>query len=189
MVDDELRFADLHERHRGVTEEVGRNCAQAASVCLDWHHASPQFFDIRDGVETRSATAEWSAPDDRAKDAWANSDDATRDGAYPLALAAVELMRGLVALRRTATRTGSDYLLGREGEQLIDLETAIRLEISGVGSGDERRLREKLRGKRLQLTKKGRNRQIGSDSDMLPGLAAVVGFKILKIFIADAEEI
>jgi len=41
----------------------------------------------------------------RTRNAWANKDDATRDGAYGASLAAVELMRGLDERRPERAQT------------------------------------------------------------------------------------
>jgi len=41
--------------------------------------------------------------------AWANADDATRDGAYAIALGALEAGFGLLATSRAETLTGADY--------------------------------------------------------------------------------
>jgi hypothetical protein len=84
--------------------------SEAVRVCLGRHHGSPVEFSLNDNGQVERASAEWPPPDERTKNAWANKDDATRDGAYGLSLAAVEAMRGLVAVRRAETRTGADYI-------------------------------------------------------------------------------
>jgi hypothetical protein len=88
-------------------------------------------FSLKDNDEIEATVAEWMKPDSRLEKAWANADDATRDGAYGLALAAVEITRGLVAVSRAETRTGADYYLGRSDASPDDLEASIRLEVRG----------------------------------------------------------
>jgi hypothetical protein len=113
------------------------------------------------------AILEWVVADERTRHAWANHDDATRDGAYCLALAAIEVANGLVAVRRAEVGTGADYYVAPPETDPQDLEDWFRIEVSGVGAGDitsvKRRLREKL-----QQTSKGKSN--------LPAMAAVVGF-------------
>jgi hypothetical protein len=104
MSEKELRFLTLAERHIGLTTAVADNFAEAACVCLDRHHQSPTQFILSDNAAIAAAAAIWNAADQRARNSWANKDDATRDGAYGLALAAVEEMRGLVAVHRAETR-------------------------------------------------------------------------------------
>lgn len=126
-----IGLINQHERHFGLTEAVAKFFEEAASVCLDRHHDSPRDFQITQQNETMEARAEWGAPDERTKGAWGNRDDATEAGAYCLALAAVELTKGLVAVRRAETLTGSDYYLGLPGEAPSDMRALLRLEFSG----------------------------------------------------------
>jgi len=125
------------------------------------------------------ASAQWNAADERTRRAWANSDDATEAGAYGLALAAVEMMRGLVAVRRAETRTGADYYLGAPGAVMDDLEASVRLEVSGTDNGGEAVINGRLRQK-LEQASKGRSN--------LPAIASVVGIGALQIVSADVEK-
>jgi hypothetical protein len=134
---------------------------------------------LRDGIGDRPSTAEWSAPDERTLNAWANKDDATEYGAYGLALAAVELTRGIVAVRRAETRTGVDYYLG--DPRLTppdDLEASVRLEVSGTDEGNDSVIQSRLRQK---------SQQAGTVASNPPAIATVVGFAALKIVTADVE--
>jgi hypothetical protein len=83
------KLSELHLRHPGLTEPVSRSFAEAAGVCLARHHEPPVDFDIADGTAVAVREVSWEAPNDRAAAAWANRDDATRDGAYAMAIAAV----------------------------------------------------------------------------------------------------
>ncbi|BAS59514.1 hypothetical protein NIES2135_09560 [Leptolyngbya boryana NIES-2135] len=111
------------------------------------------------------------------QNAWANQDDATRDGAYACALAAVELSRDLVALRRAETRTGADYYIAPIGTALDDLENCFRLEVSGTDLSSaevRRRLQEEVA-------------QARRGSSNLPAIAAVVGFRANLIMISSVR--
>lgn len=173
-----LRFLDLSTRHVGVSNGVSDSYAEAARVCLDRHHESPTEFQIKDNNVEDRATANWTSADERTRNAWANKDDATESGAYGLALAAIEEMRGLVAVRRAETRTGADYYLGEPGSMSEDLEASLRLEVSGTDEGNEVVITNRLRHK------VGQARQGNSN---LPAIALVVGFAALHIESADVE--
>jgi hypothetical protein len=164
----------LHERHRGLTPAICGNYAEAACVCLSRHHVPPSTdFEVSaQGGDGLRALA-WSGADERQKRAWNNADDATRDGAYALALAAVEVEHELLAVERADTRTGADYYLGGGG--VADLEAAVRLEVSGVDRGDAGEVATRLRRK-VKQAKDGK-------SD-LPAMACVVGFKARRIAMA-----
>jgi hypothetical protein len=174
-----LKFGDLSNRHHGVTPALSAVYAEAVSICLGRHHTSPQNIALRDGTMETQTVAEWKAADQRTQGAWANKDDATEFGAYGLALAAAEVTRGLVAVRRAETRTGADYYLGPPNGPAEDLEANLRLEVSGTDLGNdaviETRLREKLR-------------QAERGASNLPAIATVVGFAALRIVSADVGE-
>jgi hypothetical protein len=132
MSEIKLQFANLSDRHFGVTPGLATAYAEAVTICLGRHHSSPQKVLLQDGAEDKQSIVEWHGPDKRTQDGWANKDDATEFGAYGLALAAVELTRGMVAVRRAETRTGVDYYLGGPEAPADDLEATFRLEVSGT---------------------------------------------------------
>lgn len=168
----------MSERHTGFTEEVAGSYRQAALVCLDRHHQSPVTFRIQDDEVYSQAGVVWVATDARTRAAWANEDDATRDGAYACALASTELTRGLVALRRAETKTGADYYIAAPGTPLEDLEDCLRLEVSGTSKGT-------LNDIEVRLLEKVNQARRGQSN--LPALAAVVGFKALKIAVKSLQ--
>jgi hypothetical protein len=117
-------------------------------------------------------------PNDQIRGAWANDIDTTEFGAYGVALAAVELVVGLVAVRRAETRTGSDYYVAAPTTPTDDLEDWHRLEVSGTDEGNEVTVQSRLREKQ---------RQAASGNANLPALAAVVGFKCKVVAIAAVD--
>lgn len=170
----------LHERHFGLTPEIGGSYAQAAAVCLDRYHGSPAVLSFScDDEPGTSSRVMWAAPSARVRGAWANQDDATRDGAYGLALASAEDYLGLVALRRAETRSGVDYYLAPAGADVnqtdgeLDLEASLRIEVSGMSAtNSEAEIQQRLRVKINQA-------RAGASS--LPALACVVAFNRARI--------
>ena len=179
MVAKSLQFSNLSTRHVGVSEGLSTSYFEAGCVCLDRHHTSPARFQLRDNGKDEMGDAEWVAANERTKNAWANKDDTTEAGAYGLALAAIETLRGLVAVRRAETRTGADYYLGASGAVVDDLEASVRLEVSGTDDGEAPVIQRRLRQK-LEQASKGRSN--------LPAIALVVGFAALQIICADVEK-
>lgn len=174
-----LRFLDLSTRHIGVSTAVGAAFAEAACVCLDRHHSSPVDFHLVDADKFNGlAQATWLTTDARAKSAWANNDDATRDGAYGIAIATIEVTRGLVAVGRAETRTGADYYLSFPGQPAEDFEKAFRLEVSGIDNCTQSLMETRLNQKVQQAVKGNSN---------LPAIAAVVGFSEVKVAATDVE--
>jgi hypothetical protein len=173
----ELAFHDLASRHPGVTVGVSQSYSEAARVCLDRHHLSPTNFAVQH-VEAQEAQARWEVSDERLKRGWANETDATEWGAYALALAAIELTTGMVAVSRAETRTGADYYIGASSDSADDLEVLYRVEVSGVDRGNESALATRLRQK-IQ--------QAAAGNSNLPAIAVVVGFAAKRIRVADVS--
>jgi hypothetical protein len=162
----------MASRHTGLTPAIANCYAEAAKVCLDRHHTPPKNFSIQKDSLQSVALVSWDSTNNRIRNAWANDDDATRDGAYACALAAVELRCQMVAVRRAETLTGSDYYIGSPDKTYFDLEDCYRLEVSGVDKGNDAEINRRLKQKVLQ-TAHGKSN--------LPALACVVGFKIGRI--------
>jgi hypothetical protein len=178
-VEPDLPFHDLEARHHGVTKAIGDTYTEAARVCLDRHHVSPTRFSIEAKAATKGAIAKWSPANEREQGAWANEIDATAAGAYGIALAAIELIEGMFAIRRAETGTGSDYYVAPADASLDDLEDWLRLEISGVNRGDRSMVQQRLHQKVQQAL---------TGQSNLPALAAVVGFRATCVAVARADE-
>jgi len=173
-----LPFQDLAARHRGVTHALAQSYAEAARVCLDRHHTSPIEFTVAADDRSMKPVAEWAATDERARAAWANEIDTTEAGAYALALAAVELANGMVAIRRAETRTGADYYLAPPQRGVDDLEDCYRLEVSGVDKGPVAIVQQRLQAKLEQAR---------SGTSNLPAIAGVVGFRASLVLLQSLQ--
>lgn len=125
------------------------------------------------------AIVTWELTGERVKGAWANETDTTEAGAYACVLAAVELLYGMVAVRRAETRTGADYYIALPGTRADDLENLIRLEVSGVDRGTPSDVVRRLNDKLEQAARGNRN---------LPAIAGVVGFRARLIRLEHLEE-
>lgn len=173
-----LRIDALESAHPGLSKGVAESYREAAEVCFSRHHSPPTEWVLeRRGL--LQAIAHWQPPDDRTKRAWANKIDATEAGAYCVALAALEITDGLVAVARAETRTGADYYVAPHGSVPDDLEVASRLEVSGIDDSSAASVKTRLRQKLAQAAR-GRS--------SLPAIATVVGFSSAQVAIADAPK-
>jgi hypothetical protein len=175
----QLPLRNLHEHHRALTVAVGGSYEEAAAVCLQRHHAPPTELTLFDNDTRSIREVSWMPPDERTRNAWANTTDATEAGAYACVIAGVETLRGLVAVRRAETGTGADYYIGPVGAGMSDLEDCYRLEVSGVDQGDHREIL-----KRLHL----KVRQARDGNSSLPALAGVMGFAERLLMVQDVSE-
>lgn len=183
-----MRFPDLptlHERHYGLDPAVCSMLAASARVCLDRHHSSPATVTVvSDPSDERSYILEWIPSGPRERHSLANPDDAIRDGAYCVVLAAAEAQIGLLACARTGRGTGADYYVKPAGQPCEDdrgmnLEGAYRLEVSGI---DRCRSAAELEGRVRQKMLQAR---VGASD--LPALAGVVAFNMLRVVLRAVE--
>jgi hypothetical protein len=170
-----LRIDGLHERHPGITQPLSESYAEAASVCWARHHKPPITVSLKNDRAAALRVVNFTLPNARVRAAHANEIDATETGAYGVSLAAVEEVSGLVAVGRAETRTGADWYVAPSGTEIEDLENCIRLEVSGVSAGASADVSRRLQEKIAQAAR--------GDSN-LPAIAAVVGFKALKVVIS-----
>jgi hypothetical protein len=175
-----LPLADLHDRHYGLTEAIATSFAEAAAICMQRHHSSPRIINVRiDGDEGRDYLVLWDEPTDRHQAAWANQDDATRDGAYAVVVAAVETHLGYFVVGRARTGSGSDFLVSTQpyghavdppNPQEADV---LRLEVSGI----DRCVSDSYLDGRVQ----DKLRQLRNGRSALPGVAGVVAFDLARV--------
>lgn len=169
---------DLASRHYGVTSARGNSYSEAARVCLQQHHTSPQIFLVKQrDLDPSEYTVSWIEPDERTKAAWNNNTERTENGACCLVIASCEIELRLFAVKRAETGTGADYYLSTDPKP-VDLEDSIRLEISGTDLGDEKAIHARLKKKVTQTLK-------GSASE--PAIAGVAGFKAKLVALSRLE--
>lgn len=179
MLNPRLPIDDMAQRHHGLTQAIAEQLTEGARVCLDRHHQSPTEFHINWEDRQTDALVVWEATDNRTKAAWANETDTTEAGAYACVLAAIELLDGLVAVRRAETGTGADYYLALPSTPADDWENFVRVEVSGTDQGNASTVANRLR---IKL------RQAESGASDLPAIAGVVGFRAKLIHLANLEE-
>jgi hypothetical protein len=180
-----VNIHQMHERHHGLVEAMAEDYACAAEISMSRHHAPPKTEWTITALESEgTSSVDWDAPDARARRAYANEDDATRDGAYCIALAAAEEFLGHIALRRAYTRTGADWIIvpseaeaGADDAFDLDRDDVLRFEVSGISADDASRLRSRLRQKVDQANEAG---------SPIPAIAGVVGFRTATVILRKA---
>jgi len=169
-----LPIDDLASRHSGLTEKIAQYYLEAARVCLDRHHKTPSEFVINGAEDNLKVDVEWKETNRQIKSAWANEIDTTEAGACACTIAAVELSKDLIAVRRAETKTGADYYVAPKGKKVEDLEECFRLEISGMNKCDSGGVARRLSSKIDQVIA-GRGN--------FPAMAGVVGFQAKLIML------
>ena len=95
------------------------------------------------------------------------ADDVVRYYGQYVALAVAELTNVLYAMYRAETQSGADYYLAPRGAEANDLESLIRLEVSGMDRATPQTIAARLAQKLQQL-------QDGKSNT--PGIASIVAF-------------
>jgi hypothetical protein len=163
-----LDIENLSARHN-ITASAGNALAEAASVCLDRHHTPPTDVDCDWDGTAMPAMITWTVPDAKTKSTFANEEEATRDGAYAVSFATVERAENLVTISRAEKLTGADWYVAPRGVPFDDLESALRLEVSGTDTDKAAVVKQRVTQKVNQLI---------SGKSNLPALASVVGFRL-----------
>ncbi len=174
-------FEHLHRRHPWLSNGLSLMLAEAARVALDRHHKpaatdstiATKDLTVASGGTSDTYTASWTVPTERERKSHANRKDATEDGAYCLAIAAVEARMEMFALGRTQQGSGADFWVDVDPHaEYLDAAHRVRLEVSGTDAGAKSTMKTRLKQKTEQT-------QRGSVNG--PAIAAVVGFQAATI--------
>jgi hypothetical protein len=181
-----LDIYSLYFRHPGMAKEIADNLAVNAAVCMERHSRSPRTWSVRaDQDHPIDYVTSWEMPTPAQVRACANQDDATRDGAYGLALAAIDVHLGYVALRRAEGRTGVDFYVIPAGTEVspspdldIERDDLVGFEVSGISDDTDSMLRTRVNRKIEQVR-----------SGKLPfqSIVGVVGFRSARIVFRRVE--
>ena len=182
-----LDISTLHVRHMGMAQEITDGYAVTAAVCMSRHHKSPKTWTVQtDSQPPVPYEVDWLPPTPAHVRSCANKDEATRDGAYGLALAAADAHLGLVALRRSEGKSGSDFYLISAGTHVspdphLDLERddLVRLEVSGIDRDDDASMRARVHQK---------VRQAVAGRSPFPAIAGVAGFLSARVVFRRAKD-
>lgn len=138
----------------GLTVASGSLFAEAAAVCL--HENGHQGDDVScviheivslepEEIQDKQASLRYPPLPERAKEAHADLQYATEQGAYGMALLVASQVKGLKVLRQSIKGTGFDYwLTSKDGD---GIQEAARLEVSGLLCGKPTDVRKRVRQK------------------------------------------
>lgn len=143
---------------------------EACKVCLEDQKHQPNAALLKvDGMSPRSFTLAWKGPlAPEAISSWDDPEEATEHGACAIAFLVVLEIEQLKVIRRSRKRTGIDYWLARQEDQLV--QNAARLEISGIRKGDNSMIQTRLNKKKEQT------KQSDAQNPDLPAYVVVVEF-------------
>ena len=161
---------DLSELAEGriprITPFFSGVLAEAAGFCLESQgHTQGVNLLVRGHIE-KDHSILWPPVNEEALQTY-DADHATEFGATGIAVLLAKLEIGYDVIERSRKGTGIDYWLGNETETL-PFQRRARLEVSGIGRGDESTVRARVRQKLKQTQR--------SDDVQLPAYVIVVEF-------------
>ena len=160
----------------GITTAWGESLAQAAGVCLEAQgHVSPRPFSV-DGSVTHLHLVTWPVIDDQTRRCWNDLDEAAEHGAYGITALLVAEHTPFEVVERSRKGTGFDYWLGPKGDSGFLFQRAARLEVSGIGRGDNSTINSRVKQK---------IKQTEPTDGMLPAYVVVVEYGAPLARIAD----
>ncbi len=164
-----LRLTELSKGLPGITPQYGGMLAEAGAVCFeDQNH--PNGVELKvDGTFQAKYQTFWEPVTDQMIRCYNDEERATELGAYGVALLLVLDLTGNTVIQTSRRGTGFDFWLGKaEGGEELPFQNKERLEVSGIRSGDNSRIRARVNDKLKQVQT--------SDATALPALIVVVEF-------------
>lgn len=146
----EAHFGTLELGARGLSPKRGGAFAEAAVVCFeDCGHLSGVMMSV-DGDDDRTLTMSWDAPHETSRPSWADTQEATENGAYGVAALLVISFTDYYISQRSFKGPGFDFWLTRTPSSAL-FQDALRLEVSGTRRGP-REIAARVRQKRQQAS-------------------------------------
>jgi len=164
----ELNLSDLEKKILGISRARSAMMVETACVCLeDQKHSSGVAMKV-DGDFDAAFTLSWNAASDAMRRAWADSQEATEEGACGIAALIIPELTEYKIVERARKGPHFDYWLGpKEGDPGILFQNKARLEISGIRCGQEKEIKARVKQKK---------KQVRLSTVPLPGFAAIVEF-------------
>ena len=138
-----------------------------AAVCLNERQHHPGVTLTVQGDYTGRFFLTWQILTEKHRRTCADLQEATEYGAYGLAILVVRETIGKTVLERSAKGPGFDFWIGDEEDAELPFQGLMRLEVSGILSGDASQIRSRARRKKIQ---------VGPSDQAAPALIAIVEF-------------
>jgi hypothetical protein len=162
-----LLFNELENGLPGISKAWGKFLGEAGSLCLSLkNHASGVEMQIKGDAETVFRFFWSNEITEQTRLAWNDIQELTEYGAAGIAILLIQELTEFMVIRRAVKGDGIDYWLGNKNDK-EPFQDAARLEVSGIFSGNESRIKARLEQKKRQT--------FPSDGDF-PAFVIVVEF-------------
>ena len=162
-----LSVLPLNPGNSALLESLAGYMGACAAVCLDrGRHQSGVPMAV-EGDYNATFRLTWESLTEKHRRSCADLQEATEYGAYGLAILVVRETTGKTFVQRSAKGPGFDFWIGDEEDSELPFQGLVRLEVSGILSGDGRDIKSRARVKRTQ---------VGPSDDLGPSYIAIVEF-------------
>ncbi|MEL6590913.1 MAG: hypothetical protein AAFQ87_00185 [Bacteroidota bacterium] len=175
-----IQLERLQEGLPAISPAFGAFLVEACQVCLaQAEHESGVELGVIGDINDQLALQWEGELTEQIRNSWLDLGEATEYGATAMAILLVLALTDLTVVGRSVKGTGFDYWLGpaessRESERF---EEKVRLEISGILSGDLKLIERRVKAKLRQTQR--------SDHLGLPALVIVTEFRKLLSYFAE----
>jgi len=164
-----LTLTELSKGLPGITPAFGQTFAEAGAVCLEeQNHANGVELQVQGTFQAKYQVF-WQQVTDQMLRCYNDEGTTTELGAYGVAFLLVLDLTDYTVIQTSRRGTGFDYWLGTaEDSEGLPFQNKERLEVSGIRSGDNSRIKARVNEKLKQVQP--------SDATALPALIIVVEF-------------
>jgi hypothetical protein len=143
----ELNLSDLTAGIDAINPVIGAFLAQACAVCLDRHNHQTGIALTVNGEFDETFALHWNVSTELERRGF-DTQEPTHFGACCVAVLLIRELTNYTVIERACIGTGIDYWLGNKNE--LPFQQAARLEVSGIGAGDDREIKKRVKEKLAQ---------------------------------------
>lgn len=151
----------------GLLDGLAEYMGACAAVCLDKRHHQPGVSLVVQGDHNGTFLLTWQQLTEKHYRTCADLQEATEYGAYGIAILVVRETTGKTVVERSAKGPGFDFWIGDEEDTELPFQGLMRLEVSGILTGDTNRIACRAQRKKMQVS---------PSDEQAPALIAIVEF-------------
>ncbi|MEE3719784.1 hypothetical protein V2H45_23865 [Tumidithrix elongata RA019] len=145
---EEIELVKLGKGLPAITLSFGATLAEACAICLEERGHSQGVEISIYGDFKATFKLYWQTITDQMLRCWNDREYTTEQAAYGIAFILVRNLTDFTVIERSRKGTGFDYWLGVEGEaNELPFQNKVRLEVSGIREGDDRRVKSRVKQK------------------------------------------
>ncbi len=148
-----ILLAKLGEGLPAITPSFGAALAEACAICLEEQGHSQGVEITVNGDFEATFQIYWQTVTDQMLRCWNDKEYTTEQAAYGIAFMLIGKLTDFTVIERSRKGTGFDYWLGNKDDtNELPFQNKVRLEVSGIRRGDDRRVKARIKQKMEQTS-------------------------------------